>query len=110
MAVTFTEPALRRVVDLLAEKPGGWFRVGIRGGGCSGLSYFLDVVDQPSEKDRRLDVQFEGQPVPVVVDVKSYLYLNGTEIDWHDDLTKKSFEFHNPNAKRSCSCGESFTV
>ena len=110
MAVEFTETALRRVRDLLSDKPEGWFRVGIRGGGCSGLSYFMDVIEAPGEKDKRLDLAVEGEPLRVCVDNKSYLFLNGTEVDWQSDLIKSQFVFTNPNAKRSCSCGESFTV
>lgn len=110
MGVQFTDTALRRVRDLLAERPGSWFRLGIRGGGCSGLSYFMDLIEAPGEKDKRLDVAFEGRPLQVCVDNKSYLFLNGTEVDWEQDLVKASFVFHNPNAKRSCSCGESFAV
>ncbi len=110
MAVDFTDSALRRVGTLLADKPGSWFRVAIRGGGCSGLSYFLDVVDAPGEKDKRFDYAVDEQPVRVCVDHKSYLFLLGIRIDWQADLVKQGFTFENPNAKRSCSCGESFTL
>ncbi len=110
MAVDFTEAALSRVGSLLAEKPGSWFRVAIRGGGCSGLSYFLDVVEAPGEKDKRFEYTVGGEQVRVCVDNKSYLFLVGVQIDWEKDLIKQGFTFTNPNAKRSCSCGESFTI
>jgi iron-sulfur cluster assembly protein len=110
MAVEFTDTALRRVRSLLAEKPEGWFRVAIRGGGCSGLSYFLDVVEAPGEKDKKFEHVVDGAPVRVCIDHKSYLFLVGVRIDYTTDLVKQGFTFENPNAKRSCSCGESFTL
>ncbi|MFT4623549.1 MAG: iron-sulfur cluster assembly protein [Myxococcota bacterium] len=107
MAVTLTTAAAQRVQELLPSHPGAdWLRLGIRGGGCSGLSYFMDFVPTPSEKDKTFDLA----GVQVCVDRKSYLYLNGTEIDWEESLIAQRFVFNNPQAKRSCSCGESFTL
>ncbi len=108
MAVTVTDSANTRIRELLLDHPEAkWLRLGIRGGGCSGFSYFMDFVPQPEEKDKRFE-QAEG--VRVCVDRKSYLYLNGTELDWENTLVAQRFVFNNPMAKRTCSCGESFTV
>lgn len=106
MPLSFTPAAVRRSKELLSEKSARWMRVGIRSGGCSGMSYFLDWVEAPDTSDK----QFEHDGLPVCVDRKSYLFLNGTEIDWEESLVKQGFVFHNPAAKKSCSCGESFSV
>jgi iron-sulfur cluster assembly protein len=80
-------------------------RVGVKGGGCSGFSYMLDLVeDEPTE----MDEQFESSGVKIVVDMKSYLYLNGAEIDFKDEVMGRGFVFKNPNATSSCGCGSSF--
>ena len=108
MAVQLTDSAVRRVTQLKAknEAPHQWLRIAIHGGGCSGLSYHLDFVDQPDEKDKT----FEFGDVRVCVDRKSYLFLNGTEIDFEETVLKTGFVFKNPNATGSCSCGESFSI
>ena len=81
-------------------------RASVAGGGCSGLSYKLDFDNEV----RPMDQEFEDKGVRVVVDMKSFLYLAGTELDFSDGLNGKGFQFHNPNASRSCGCGESFSV
>ena len=81
-------------------------RIGVKSGGCSGLNYVLDIVDSPDDNDRI----FEKHGVKVYCDPKSYLYLNGTEIDFEDSVMGGGFKFNNPNARRSCGCGTSFTV
>lgn len=81
-------------------------RVGVEGGGCSGLMYKLDFDNQMSESDQ----VFEDNGVKVVVDKKSYLYLVGTELDYTGGLNGKGFTFVNPNANRTCGCGESFSI
>ena len=107
MALSLTPAAIKRVQELLPNHPGAsWLRLGIRGGGCSGLSYFMDFVEEPLDKDKLFDLG----DVQVCVDRKSYLYLNGTEVDWEESLVAQRFIFNNPLAKRSCSCGESFTI
>lgn len=106
MAIAFTEAAATRARALVTEKRAAWMRLGIRSGGCSGLSYFVDYVQEPEDKDK----QFEFDGLKVCVDRKSYLFLNGTEIDFEETLIKRGFVFHNPAAKRSCSCGESFAL
>ena len=82
-------------------------RMGVRGGGCSGLSYTLGFDKEVSEYDTVFEVE-EG--VKVVVDMKSFLYLKGTELDFTTDLIGGGFKFNNPNARKSCGCGSSFQV
>jgi len=108
MAVALSERAIRRVEFLRTQPEGGeWLRIGIRGGGCSGMSYFLDFTTAPDEKDKIFE--FDGGQVKVCVDRKSYLFLNGMEVDFEEGLVKTGFVFKNPNAASTCSCGESFT-
>ena len=81
-------------------------RASVAGGGCSGLSYQLDFDDEV----KPMDQEFEDKGVRVVVDMKSFLYLAGTQLDFSDGLNGKGFYFDNPNASRTCGCGESFSV
>lgn len=106
MPIQFTDTAAERGRDLVAARGAAWMRLGIRSGGCSGLSYFVDYVAEPDPTDK----QFTFGALQVCVDRKSYLFLNGTEIDFEESLVKQGFVFNNPAAKRSCSCGESFTL
>jgi iron-sulfur cluster assembly protein len=108
MALSFTPAAIQRVKELKARRqtPDHVLRLGVRGGGCSGLSYFIDFAEAPDAKDKVFD--FDG--VKVAVDRKSYLFVNGTEIDFQKGLMKTGFVFNNPLAAGTCSCGESFTV
>jgi iron-sulfur cluster assembly protein len=111
MAIQLTERAVTRINELKVKRqtPDHFFRIGVRGGGCSGLSYFVDFAEQADPKDKQF--QFgEEQKVTVLIDRKSYLFLNGTEVDWKSELMKTGFEFKNPIAGKSCSCGESFSV
>lgn len=106
--IKLTKNASDKVKQIIAnkeEKPIG-LQAGVKGGGCSGFSYYLDFVYQKKEKDREL----ESEGVTIYVDPKSFLYLMGTEIDYVDGLAGKGFKFNNPNAKRTCGCGESFSV
>lgn len=84
----------------------GFVRVGVQGGGCSGLTYQLKFDTVLNENDK----MFEDKGVRIVVDKKSFLYLVGTELDFSDGLNGKGFQFNNPNATRTCGCGESFAV
>lgn len=88
------------------EGQGDFLRVAISGGGCNGLSYKLKFVPAP----KRGDILVRTAGVPVVVDSKSALYLKGTQLDYSSALVAGGFKFSNPNAKASCSCGESFSV
>ncbi len=106
--VTVTPGAVREVKRLLAKvgKEGHALRLLVKGGGCSGLSYDLEFDASAREKD----LVFEYEGLKVVVDPKSYLYLKGITLDWSGGLNGKGFQFKNPNATHSCSCGESFSV
>jgi iron-sulfur cluster assembly protein len=108
MAINLTNAAAERINELKRKRqtPEHFLRLGVRGGGCSGLSYVLDFVETPEPKDKIFDLN----GVKVVVDRKSYLFVNGTEIDYKKGLMKTGFEFKNPIASGSCSCGESFSV
>lgn len=106
--VRFTESAIKRLRAVLAKQgnaPDVRIRVGVRGGGCSGLSYVLDVDTKVTDKDDLYEV--EG--LPVVIDCKSKRFLEGTVIDYSFQNLLAGFIFHNPNAERSCGCGSSFT-
>ncbi|KAA5548748.1 HesB/IscA family protein [Adhaeribacter rhizoryzae] len=81
-------------------------RASVAGGGCSGLSYKLDFDDEV----KPMDQEFEDKGVKIVVDMKSFLYLAGTELNFSDGLNGKGFYFDNPNASRTCGCGDSFSV
>ena len=109
MAITTTQRAAGKIKEAFKTNgmaEGAYLRVGIKGGGCSGFNYILDVTDKPAADDE----VFESNGVKVVCDPKSYLYLNGTEVDYDDDLLKGGFVFNNPNAKTKCGCGASFST
>ncbi len=107
--ITITEKAINEVKKIMAENeiPENFsLRVGVKGGGCSGLSYTLGFDSDIKDTDKKLDI--DG--IDVVVDWKSILYLSGTTIDYTDGLTGKGFVFNNPLAKKTCGCGSSFGV
>ena len=107
--ITVSDNANSRVTNLMQEEGLGkdyFIRVSVVGGGCSGLSYKLDFDNEPQEGDQ----EFESNGQKVVCDMKSFLYLCGTELDFTDGLNGKGFQFNNPNASRTCGCGESFAV
>lgn len=105
--VRLTEAAGTKVRALIArEGKGDYLRAAISGGGCNGLSYKLRFTPEP----RRGDILVHTAGVPVLVDAKTALYLKGTVIDYSNQLIAGGFKFTNPNAKASCSCGESFSV
>ena len=109
VGIELTPNAAEKIKKVFADQEmpaGSCLRVGIKGGGCSGFSYTLDVTDKPAADDE----VFESNGVRIVTDPKSYLYLNGTSIDYEDALLKGGFVFNNPNAKRSCGCGASFST
>jgi len=107
--ITVTENAKNHALDLIRteNRPVDTFiRVGVDGGGCSGLSYKLEFDNQIKEGDQ----MFEDKGIKIVVDRKSFLYLVGTELEYTGGLNGKGFVFNNPNANRTCGCGESFSV
>ena len=106
MAITLTERAAKEVQTIAAKSnlKDPSLRVAVKGGGCSGFSYLLDLCDGPAEGDE----VFVQDGLRIVCDPKSYLYVNGTEIDFKDELMGRSFVFNNPNAKGVCGCGSSF--
>lgn len=104
-----SETAREQVAKLKAEEQvpqDSFIRVGVKGGGCSGLTYQLKFDTDISENDK----QYEDNGVTIVVDKKSFLYLVGTTLDFSGGLNGKGFEFVNPNASRTCGCGESFSI
>ncbi len=107
--ITVSEGAKTQVLKLLGEEgrlEGSFVRVGVKGGGCSGLMYEMDFDHEMKEGDQ----EFEDKGVKIVVDKKSFLYLVGTELRYSGGLNGKGFEFYNPNANRTCGCGESFSL
>ncbi len=107
--ITVSDSAQQFIVDLLAkEYPGGkhFVRVGVKGGGCSGLEYELKFDESLNESDK----VYEDKGIKIVVDLKSLLYLYGTQLDYSGGLNGKGLYFINPNASRTCGCGESYAV
>jgi len=110
MSISLSETAAKEVRHIMeqqeldAEKMR--LRVGVKGGGCSGFSYILDLT----ETQRDNDELFEDHGIKVVCDPKSYLYLNGASIDFKDEVMGRGFVFNNPNATSSCGCGSSFSA
>lgn len=110
--ISITEQAAQKAISMMqdngidpAQSQHG-LRIGVKAGGCSGLNYILDIVEQPKDSDRIFDLC----GVRLYCDPKSYLYLNGTQIDFEQNMMGGGFKFTNPNAKRSCGCGTSFAV
>jgi iron-sulfur cluster assembly protein len=105
-----TEKALKRIRAVLSKEgispQEGGLRLGVIGGGCSGLSYSIKFDTQPRERDRI----FEFDGVRVFVDPKSFIYLHGMTVDYEETLMRQGFTFTNPNSSRSCGCGSSFSA
>jgi len=107
MAITLTQPAADRVKAFLANRGKGvGLRLGVKTMGCSGMSYVLEFVDEINPEDE----VFEDSDVKIIVDKKSLVYLDGTELDYTRDRLNEGFQFNNPKEKAACGCGESFTV
>jgi len=107
MAITMTEAAVQHVNRHLSRRGKGiGVRVGVRTSGCSGMAYVLEFVDELASEDE----VFEDQGVKVIVDKKSLLYLDGTELDFVKEGLNEGFKFNNPNVSSECGCGESFNV
>ncbi len=106
--VRFTEGALTEIRKLLSSfeaDSGQALRIGVKGGGCSGLSYILDF-ERPGQGDQHFD--YEG--IQVIMDPSHALYLSGMEVDYADGLDNRGFTFNNPNASETCGCGSSFSA
>jgi len=107
--IQITDKALARIRAAMAKEnispAEGGLRLGVQGGGCSGLSYSIRFDTQPRERDR----VFQYDDVRVFVDPKSFIYLHGMILDYEETLMHQGFAFQNPNAKKSCGCGSSFS-
>lgn len=107
MGVTLTENAAKRVRSFLDKRGKGiGLRLGVKTTGCSGLAYVLEFVDAFDDAD----AVFESQGIKVIVDPKSLVYIDGTQLDYTKEGLNEGFRFDNPNVKDECGCGESFTV
>ena len=107
MSVSLTEAAARHVTRYLAKRGRGvGVRLGVKTTGCSGLAYVLEFVDELADEDQ----VFENHGVKVIIDPKSLVYLDGTELDFVKEGLNEGFKFNNPNVRGECGCGESFNV
>lgn len=107
MAITLTETAAQRVSKFLENRGKGLgLRLGVKTTGCSGMAYTLEFVDELQGED----MTFECRGVTIIVDPKSLVYIDGTELDFTKEGLNEGFKFNNPNVKGECGCGESFTV
>lgn len=110
LSIQVTEKAAEQIKAQMARraqsKPESGVRLGVKGGGCSGMSYVIEYCDQPRARDKL----FEVAGARVYVDPKSLIYLNGTTFDFVDTFQQKGFKFVNPQVRSECGCGESFTV
>ena len=108
--IQVSETAKQKVINLMTEEgfdaTTDYVRVGVKSGGCSGLSYELNFDDKKDDADK----VFEDNNVRIIVDKKSFLYLVGTVLEYSGGLNGKGFVFNNPNANRTCGCGESFSL
>ena len=108
--IQVSEEAKRKIAALVAEEGGDlagtYIKVGVKSGGCSGLSYNMDFDNEKQPNDQ----VFEDNGMTVVCDIKSFLYLCNTTLEFSGGLNGKGFSFNNPNASRTCGCGESFAV
>lgn len=111
MSITLTELAAAKIREIITEQSlpatETKLRVAVKGGGCSGFSYMLDLTEEPKGES---DEEIDSQGIKILVDMKSLLYLNGTEIDFRDEVMASGFVFKNPNATSSCGCGSSFSA
>lgn len=107
MAITLTDAAADRVKTFMENRGKGiGLRLGVRTTGCSGMAYVIEFADELEQTD----VVFENNDVKVIIDPKSLVYLDGTELDFGKEGLNEGFKFRNPNVKDECGCGESFTV
>lgn len=107
--VSVTEKAAEQIKLQLKKRgtPEAYLRLGLKGGGCSGLYYIIQYEDSPPNIK---DLIFQSYDVNIIVDSKSIIYLNGTVLDWEETLINRGFKFINPNQKTACGCGKSFST
>lgn len=109
MAVELTERAAREVNTIIEqqklEKGKTYLRVGVKGGGCSGFNYVLDLTEHKGE----MDEEWDSRGIRVICDPKSLIYMEGTSVDFKDEIMGRGFVFNNPNATHTCGCGSSFS-
>ncbi len=107
-SITVTPKAIDKIKNAMkVEGKEGWLlRMGVEGGGCSGMNYKMTFDEKPGEMDKVM----ESNGLKILCDLKSWLYLKGLEVDFSDDLLNGGFKIHNPNANRTCGCGTSFSV
>ncbi len=107
--IALSESAAKEIKSIITDQglteENTRLRVGVKGGGCSGFTYMLDLTEEPKGE---MDEELESHGVKILCDMKSYLYLNGVEIDFKDEVMGRGFVFKNPNATSSCGCGSSF--
>jgi iron-sulfur cluster assembly protein len=112
MPIVITEKAAKEVIKVMADQQmdpkDNFLRVSVAAGGCSGFSYKLDFITESQVEE--MDVKQEFHGVTAVVDTKSDLYLDGTVLDFYEDINRRGFKFENPSAKGCCGCGSSFNV
>ncbi|MEC8140601.1 MAG: iron-sulfur cluster assembly accessory protein [Bacteroidota bacterium] len=111
--ITISDSAYNRICEIKAsdhDKRKNLLQISIISGGCSGLSYDLKLVNRQNLTIKESDHLFEFPDFNIFIDMRSYLMLAGTELDFSDGLEGKGFHFHNPNARRTCSCGDSFSL
>jgi len=107
MSITLTETAANRVQAFIQNRGKGLgLRLGVKTSGCSGMAYIMEFADEIQPEDK----VFEDRGVKVIIDTKSLLYLDGTEVDYTKEGLNEGFKFNNPNEKDRCGCGESFTI
>ncbi|WP_273852952.1 iron-sulfur cluster assembly protein IscA [Serratia bockelmannii] len=107
MSITMSDSAAQRVQAFLTNRGKGFgLRLGVRTSGCSGMAYVLEFVDEANDDD----IVFEDKGIKVIIDGKSLVYLDGTELDFVKEGLNEGFKFNNPNVSSECGCGESFNV
>lgn len=107
MALTLTEKAAKHIQKSIAQRGKGFgLRLGVKTSGCSGMAYVLEFADEIKDEDQI----FESQGIKIIVDPKSLIYIDGTELDYVREGLNEGFQFNNPNVKDQCGCGESFNV
>ena len=109
--VTVTAKAAEKIIEFMKEEAESpeYLRVYVQGGGCSGFEYQFFFTNKDAYKPDTF-TKYEQDGIVIIIDKKSDLYIEGTTLDWYDDLTQRGFKFDNPNAQKTCGCGSSFQV